>query len=135
MVKQWLEKRKANKRLKKIEKATNIRLTEQQREVVLNPEPPNFTYWGRMSGKSLAACFWVLMWHKGTIDFNKECVKLTSEKRMRLAPTERTPVIPDTDATNYRRLEHLYRMYTRFCLDCIQHGIDVPTVINIGRKQ
>ena len=131
----WWEKHKAKKRLKKIEGAIGIKLMPRQREVCLNPQRPIFRVedgWGRASGKSVAACVWTLMWRKEPIYFDMEQMKLVPERRMWME--DKIPAIPDIDATNYQRLDYLYRMYMGFCASCTQHGVEVATVSNYGRK-
>lgn len=128
-VRDALQKMKARKRLKRIEKATKITLMPRQRDAVLNPMRPEFDYaWGRGSGKSTTAIFWTLMWRKEPISRAKEQAKLSPERLIGYAQQDRIPAIPDPDATDYRRWTYTIQSYMQYSVMCTQAGIEVSTV-------
>ena len=126
-MREWIEKLKARKRLKKIEKAIGKRMMPRQREIVLNKNRPVFDCsWGRGSGKSITAVVWTLMWRKEPIDRAKEQALLNIQRALGIS--NKLPAIPDPDATDYRRLMYTLTTYMKFSVECTQAGIEVSTV-------
>ena len=122
-----LRKWRAKRRLKRIEKATGIRLMPHQREIALIRDRPVFDYtWGRGRGKTTASVFWALMWRAKPIEMINEQNKL--HKEISIGLTEKLPAIPDHDATNYNRLRYTLQQYIYYSVKCTQKGIQVATV-------
>ena len=65
------DKIKQRHRLRRIERAIGVRLSKEQRQIVLCPDRPYITG-ERRSGKSLTACMWVLMHRKEPIIMREE---------------------------------------------------------------
>ena len=133
-----------SERLNAIEKATEIRLTPQQREAVLSTEPPDFTAWGRASGKTTAACIWTLL-HR------KEPITWEEEKRLIFDPDSPESIenllidkkffvnkraIPDKDGyKTYATFRFLQDRYLELKLKCLRHGIQTCPVYYTSMKK
>lgn len=127
------------KRLNAIEEATDIKLTPKQRQTVLNPDRPDFSGWGRASGKTTAAYFWTLFHREDPIDWMTE-ETLVFDHRL-LENTDKLPLldqraIPDTDLyLTHTTFRFLRDGYMDLKLKCLRKGIETcPTYYNRSRE-
>ena len=103
-------------RLKKIEKATGIKLKKWQKKIAINPDRPHIVG-KRGSGKTTAAVFWSLLWWDKPISICQERTKLTLRPGM--TDNYRNFAVPDPDIRDYGSLLFTlneYNKYQRMCL-------------------
>ena len=117
---------KARIRLRKIEKATGIKLYKWQRQIVLRDDTV-YVYGKRRSGKTITAVFWTLLWREDPIYINRERMKLDGEFRPSLRG-DQYPAIPDPDAIDCRSLDFTISEYVKYAGMCREHGIKVAEV-------
>lgn len=117
---------KARIRLRKIEKATGIKLYKWQRQIVLCDDTV-YVYGKRKSGKTITAVFWTLMWREDPIYINRERMKLDGLLHPSLRG-DQYPAIPDPDAIDCRSLDFTISEYVKYAGMCREHGIKVAEV-------
>ena len=95
---------KLARRLRKMEKALNLRLRDDQRALVLDPNPPNELHeWPRRSGKTTCACLHLLLHAPVT-------ARYTQGEALRLMKDPDTLLGPQVMRWNY---SHLYETACR----------------------
>lgn len=105
-----------------LEKEWNVKLSKEQRAVILSPARKNLSMglWGRGTGKTLTACLWYLIQERKDLCVNVEaCKRGQYDQRGRLIPHWKEMRLPDPDNAvgrmAYRvNLEALHRIYWLF---------------------
>lgn len=114
------------RRLRSIEKAIEMRLYLRQRLVALRSERPDLTKWKRASGKTIAACVWVLMWRREPIDFDAERRKVGKACAPSCFVIHGPMAFPDPDAyVSGICLAFTINEFLRLKFKCMDAGIDV----------
>lgn len=114
------------RRLRSIEKAIGMKLYWRQRRVVFSPKRPDLEEWRRASGKTIAACVWVLMWRREPIDFDVERHKTNGTTSHAYITLYGLRAFPDPDAyVSNIQLTFTINEFLRLKFKCMDAGIDV----------
>ena len=123
-ISQMIRKIRNRLKLRKIEKAIDIKLNRRQRKAILNSNRPTFQDWGRASGKTITSCIWTMIWHQEPISILREERVLNPQRWHEYIQT-----IPDPNADNLRRMRYTLGYYGMLVEKCLDAGIEIKAIL------